>query len=181
MTVTLTADGSDRSIVASFAADALDHRDGVLPHRAADVEHDRRRVAQPHGGGRPLEAVLRMADVRHADRRAVPGRDDDVVEVRGGVDAAERAQQQLALALLDRAAWDLDVLGDERVAHLGHRQAVRVQLLDVDDDVDFARAAAGEADFADAVDGLDDPRDLLVGELGQRAQAHRARTTRSAT
>ena len=31
----------------------------------------------------------------------------------GGVDAAERAQQQLALLLLDRAAGDLDVLGDE--------------------------------------------------------------------
>ena len=73
----------------------------------------------------------------------------------GGVDAAERAQQQLPLALLDRAAGDLDVLGDQRVAHLGHRQPVRVQLLDVDDDVDLAGAAAGEADLADAVDRLD--------------------------
>ena len=54
----------------------------------------------------------------------------------------ERAQQQLPLALLDRAAGDLDVLGDDGVAHLGHRQAVGVQLLDVDDDVDLAGAAA---------------------------------------
>ena len=53
-----------------------------------------------------------------ANRRAVLGGDDDVVEVLGGVDAAERAQQQLALALLDRAAGNLDVLGDDRVAHL---------------------------------------------------------------
>ena len=57
---------------------------------------------------------------------------------RGGVDPAERAQQELALALLDRPAGDLDVLRDERVAHLRHRQPVRVQLLDVDDDVNFA-------------------------------------------
>ena len=60
----------------------------------------------------------------------------------GGVDAAERAQQQLPLALLDRPARDLDVLGDDGVAHLGHRQAVRIELLDVGDDVDFAAAAA---------------------------------------
>ena len=46
------------------------------------------------------------------------GRDDDVVEVVGGIDAAERAQEQLALALLDRAAGDFDVLGDQRFPHL---------------------------------------------------------------
>ena len=53
-----------------------------------------------------------------------------------------------------------------------HRQAVGVQLLDVDDDVDLAGAAAGQADLADAVDGLDGAGDLLVGELGERPQAH---------
>ena len=61
----------------------------------------------------------------------------------GGIDAAERPQQQLALALLDRAAGDLDVLRDQRVAYLRNRQPVGVQLLDVDDDVDFPGAAAG--------------------------------------
>ena len=55
----------------------------------------------------------------------------------------------------------------------GRSKPVRAQLLDVDDDVDLAGAAAAEADLADAVDGLDDARDLLVGELGQRPQAHR--------
>ena len=59
------------------------------------------------------------------------------------------------------------------VTHVLHRQAVRIQLLDVDDDVNLAGAATGEADFADAVDRLNDPRDLFVGELGERAQAHR--------
>ena len=178
MTVTLTAAGSERSMVGELGADALDDRDRVLAHRAADVEHDGGRLAQPDGARRPLEGVLRVADVGDANRRAVPRRDDDVVEVPGRVDAAERAQQQLALALLDRAAGNLDVLGDDRVAHLGHRQPVRVQLLDVDDDVDLAGAAAGEADLADAVDRLDDAGDLLVGQLGQRPQAHRVGTRR---
>ena len=113
-----------------------------------------------------------MADVGDADRRPVLGRHHDVVEVRGRVDAAERAQQQLPFALLDGAARNLDVLRDDGVADLGHRQAVRVQLLDVDDDVDLAGAAAGQADLADAVDGLDGAGDLLVGELGERPQAH---------
>ena len=103
--------GSVRCIAGSFLRDALDHRDGVLAHRAADVELHRRRAAHPRPPtvGRS-ERVLGVADVGDADRRAVLRRDDDVVEVLGGVDAAERAQQQLALALLDRAARNLDVL-----------------------------------------------------------------------
>ena len=59
--------------------------------------------------------------------------------------AAERAQADLPLALLERAAGNLDVLLLDRVAHLIDRQAVRVQLLDVDDDVDFARPVAAHA------------------------------------
>ena len=55
----------------------------------------------------------------------------------------------------------------------GDRQAVRVELLDVHDDVDLAGAPAGETHFADAVHGLDHAGDLLVGQLGERAQAHR--------
>ena len=51
----------------------------------------------------------------------------------------------LPLALLERAAGDLDVLLLNGVAHLVDRQAVRVQLLDVDDDVDFARPVAAHA------------------------------------
>ena len=105
--------------------DALDHGDRVLAHRAADVEQDRRLAAHPDRRGRALETVLGVTDVRDPDRRAVLGGDDDVVEVVRGVDAPHRPQQQLPFALLDRAARDLDVLGDHRVAHLGERQAVR--------------------------------------------------------
>ena len=77
------------------------------------------------------------------------------------------------LALLERAAGHLDVLLLNRVAHLVDRQPVRVQLLDVDDDVDFARPVAAHGDGADAVDRLERALDLLVGDFGQRAQARR--------
>ena len=154
-------------------ADALDDRDGVLAHRAADVELDRRLVSEPHRRGRSLEAVLGITDVRHANRRAVLRRDDDVVEVVGGVDAAERPQQELAFALLYRTARDFDVLGDDRVAHLRQRQSVRIQLLDVDDDVNLTGAAARDRHLTDAVGRLNRPRDLLVRKLRQRPQAHR--------
>ncbi len=173
MTVTLTDRGQRTLDDLELAANALDDRDRVLPHRPADVEHHGGGLAEPDGAPGPLKAVLRVPDVRDPDRRAVPRRDDDLVEIGRRVDAPERAQQQLALALLDRAARDLDVLRHDGVAHLGDRQPVRVELLDVDDDVDLAGASAGEADFADAVDGLNHARDLLVGQLGERAQAHR--------
>ena len=78
-----------------------------------------------------------------------------LIELLGGVDAAERAQQDLRLALLDGAARHLDVLGDDGLLDLLDRQVVAVQLLDVDDDVDFAGAAAAEIDLADAVDRFD--------------------------
>ncbi len=130
-----------------------------------------RAVLHEHRGRDLLNRVLRVADVGHPQRNAVDGRDDDVVELLAGIDAAERAQPDLPLALLERPAGNLDVLLLNRVAHLVDRQAVRVQLLDVDDDVNFARPVAADGDGADAVDRLQRALDLLVGDLGQRAQA----------
>ena len=93
----------------------------------------------------------------------------------GGVDAPQRPQQDLRLALLDDAARHLDVLGGDRLADVLDREPVAVQLLDVDDDVDLAGAAAAEVDLADAVDRLDAALHLLVGELRERPEAHRVR------
>ena len=58
-------------------------------------------------------------------------------------------------SLLERAAGDLDVLGLDGVPHLIDRHAVRVQLLDVDDDVDLAAEIAAHRHFADAVHRLE--------------------------
>ena len=57
------------------------------------------------------------------------------------------------------------------VHHLVDRQSVRIQLLDVDDDVDFARAIAAHRHGADAVDRFERALHLLVGDLGERAKA----------
>ena len=124
MTVTLTPGGNERSIVASLARtpsmtatvfSPIARRmssitAGVLPSQTALV------------GRWKLSSAWPMSDTRIG----VPfsGRHDDVVEILRRVDAAERAQQQLSLALLDRAAGNLDVLGNDGVAHLGHRQPV---------------------------------------------------------
>ena len=104
---------------------ALDDRDGVLAHRAPDVEHAPpacRRATPPR---RPLERVLGVADVGHADRRAVLRRDDDVVELarwrRCGRACAAAARPCPAR----RCRRDLDVLGDDRVAHLRRSTARR--------------------------------------------------------
>src|SRR5262249_44025950 len=112
-------------------------------------------------------------DVGHPDRSSVFGGDDDVVELVGRIDASEGSQQQLRLALFDRAAWYLDVLTDDGVANLLDGEAIRVQFLDVHDDVNLARAAATEVHLADAVDRLNCALHLLVGNLGQCSQAHR--------
>jgi hypothetical protein len=101
--------------------DAFDHGHRVLAHGAANVEHDGGGLAKPDRRGRPLERVLYMPDVRNADRRPVFGGDDDVGEVTRRVDAAERSQQQLPFALLDRSAGDLDILGNYGVANFCDR------------------------------------------------------------
>ena len=143
---------------------SLDDRDGVLPHRTANVDHHRRRIAQPHGAHGPLGCVFGVPDVGNADRRAFLCGDDDVVEILRSIDAAERAQEKLAFALLDRAAGNFHVLGDDGFAHLGHRQPVPVELLDIDDDVDLACAPSRDAHLADAVDRLNPAGDLLISQ-----------------
>jgi hypothetical protein len=75
------------------------------------------------------------------------------------------------LALLERTAGDLDVLALNRLAHLIDRQASCAQLLDVDDDVDLAGAAAVHRDVADPVHRLEGALDLFVRDLGQYPQA----------
>ena len=92
----------------------------------------------------------------------------------GGVDAAERAQQQLALALLDGAAGDLDVLGDDARRAPGVIDRPYEFSFSMSTTMWISRARPpASVDLADAVDRLDGARDLLVGQLGQRAQAHR--------
>ena len=173
MTVTLTVAGSERWMVSSLAR---------TPSMTATVFSPiARRMSSITAGVLPSQTAplgrskLSSACPMSETRIGVPFLVATTISLKSAVASTrpERAQQQLALALLDRAARDLDVLRDDGVADLGDRQPVRVELLDVHDDVDLAGAPAGEAHFADAVHGLDHAGDLLVGQLGERAQAHR--------
>jgi hypothetical protein len=159
-----------------LGADRLDHLHGVLPRLPPHVHQERALAVEECRRARLGRRVLDRGDVAQTDRRpARGGRHDDVRELLGRFEPAQRAQRQLGVPLLDVAARHLDVLGHDRVAHAVHGEAVRVQLLDVEDHLDLARLAARDGDLADAVHGFDRAPDLLVGDLGQRAQGQRSR------
>ena len=152
----------------------LGHLDRVFARRPAQVDlHRRLSVVEPHGARGALGGVFGVADVRDLDRRRIDGRDDDVLELIGGIDAPQRSERKRRLPLFEQPAGNFDVLLLHRVAYLIDRQAVRVQLLHIDHDLDFARATAGEADLPDAVDRFEAALHLLVGDFGERPQAHR--------
>ena len=73
----------------------LDHLDRVGARLPADLEHDGRHAVQPRERALFLGAVLGVADVADADRRAVARRDDEVVELLGVGEASDRAQRAL--------------------------------------------------------------------------------------
>ena len=123
--------------------------------------------------GRPLEAVLRVADVRRPGSacRSCVATTMSLKSAEASTRPSVRSSScPLPCSTVPPGISTFSATSASRTCV--HRQAVRIQLLDVDDDVDLAGAAAGEADLADAVDRLDRPRDLLVGQLGQRPQAH---------
>jgi hypothetical protein len=109
------------------------------------------------GGARPLllGAVLRVPDVADADRRAVPGRDNEVVEVARVDDAAHRAQRLLARVARHVAAREIGVLPRERVSDGRDGELVRREPAGVHPDVDRALEAADDRDFPDAARSLE--------------------------
>src|SRR5206468_12018915 len=143
----------------------FDDLDGVLAGGAADIElYGGAAVRRVQRILDPCDGVLGVSDVRDPHRRAVDVRYDDVVELIGGVDAPHRAQTDFPFSLLERPAGNFDVLLLNGVAHLIDRQAARVQLLDVDDDMNFTWAIAADRDGANAVHRLQGALDLLVGD-----------------
>ncbi len=108
--------GPDRG---ELCLDRVGDLDGVFAGGPPDVELNRRAVVVHEERRRhSLNCVLGVAHVGNPHRRAVDGRDDDVVELVGRVDASERTQTDFPFSLLDRAAWDFDVFFLNRVAHL---------------------------------------------------------------
>ena len=108
---------------------------------------------------------------RIADRVAVAVGDDQVVELaRPCCSRPERAQDQLARALVDPAAGHFEVLPHQRRPDVVDREVVAGQLVGVDDDVHRPDPAADEVDRADAGDRLEPLLDLLAGDLGHLAE-----------
>ena len=103
------------------------------------------------------------------------GRPSQVATIRSAkagdvLHAAHGAQHQLAAALVDAAAGDLDVLRPQRVAHLLDRESGRPPAVGVDEDVDRALPAADQDHRADAAARSRCLLDLLLGDLGDLAQ-----------
>ncbi len=143
--------------------------------RLAPYLHDHCALAGEKGR-RPrfLLRVLDLSNVGHANRRASLVGDDDLPELCDPLEAAGRSQHDLGVTLVDAPARDLDVVGDDRFAHLTGAEPVRRQLLDVQLDVHFASASAIDGHLAHTVDGLERATDSLVGDLGERPQPVRA-------
>ncbi len=147
----------------------FDDLDGVGARLPADFEDDGRHAVQPREGTRLLGAVLGVADVADANRRPVPRRDDEFVELLGLGETADRAQRPLGDRGGDVAAREVGVLLLQRRPHLADRHLVRRQTVGLDPDVDRAQQAADDGDFADARGPLERHLHDLVGDLGELA------------
>jgi hypothetical protein len=86
--------------------------------------------AEPQPG-----ADIDRRDVAHADRRALLGGDDDVLDVVRGLDQAETAHDERVLPLGDVASAGVGVVGGDRVEHMLQGQVVGPEPIGVDDDL----------------------------------------------
>ena len=114
-------------------------------------------------------AIFDVAHVANADGRAGDVLDDDVVEVRNGLDPSHRAHAQFRHAANDTPAGHLYVLGAHGALHFLRGHGVTVQLVHVEKNIDLAGAGAAQIDLRHAVHGFDSAPDLFVGDLGQLA------------
>lgn len=124
-------------------------------------------AVQSRSGVRCGAPVDRVADIAQLDRVAAPGADDDLVEVLRAGDASGGADHDFALALIDLAAGQLQILGAERLGDLQNREVVGAQALGIELDANLAFPASVDGDLAHAVDRLKALFDLAVDQLGK--------------
>ena len=93
----------------------------------------------------------------------------------GVAQPADRPHRQVAVALLEPAAGQLEVLRPQRRRDVGGREPVGVQPVGIDLDLDLTPSRAEEQHFADAVDRLEPLLHVLLEERRQLDDRHRRR------
>ncbi len=145
----------------------------MLLHEQAD----RILAVEPGESARFFDGIFGAAHVLDADGVAVAVGDDQLGKLFGRVHAAQRAQHQLAGALLHDAAGHFEMLGEDGAANVLDGQPERGELVRVENDVDGAGAAAGEEHAADAGHLGEDFLDVALGDLGHFAHVAAAGDT----
>ena len=140
--------------------------DGDSQRRLAVEHRDRRRI---------LAAVDDAADVADADWRVAARGDDEIVEGVGRAQPADRPHRQVAVALLQPSAGQLEILRPQRRRDVGGREPVGIQAVGIDLDLDLTSSRAEEQHFADAVDRLEPLLHVLLEERRQFHDRHRRR------
>src|SRR5262249_14299760 len=118
-------------------------------------------------------SVFDAAQVRDLDRRAVRAGYDHVAKLAHHVEAAHRAYGQLFRALIESAAGGFDVFVLQSAGDLIDGDAVAVEHFVVGQALILPIVPADDVNGRDAVHGLQRAFDLLVGDLGDLAQASR--------
>ena len=167
--------GQHRPEAVELRLHPVDHLDGVRAGLLADDELDGVLAVQARERARLDHAVLRVAEVAHPERAVAHVRDDQVVEVRDGLDASHRPDHELAPGLIEAPARQLQVLALDRFAHLADRETLRREAIRIHRDVDGALLPAEHDDLSDTGERLDVLLHLPARELGHLAQVPAAR------
>src|SRR5690606_17316449 len=102
-----------------------------------------------------VRAELDMADVAHANRRAVvAGSEHDVRDVIDTLQVAEPAHHVLASTQLEHTRANVVVCHADRVRHLLHGQAIAVQTLRIDLHLVLLHVATDSGDLTHAIHAL---------------------------
>ena len=131
--------------------DVLDDGERVLAEALQHDAGDDLALAVQLGDAAPL--VRGELDARHVPeqhRHAAVALDDDLLEIGEALDVAAAAHGEFGLGQLDGAAADVHVAGAQRIAHLGERDAERLQPPRIDHDAVLLDEAADAGDLGDA-------------------------------
>ena len=94
-------------------------------------------------------------------------REDDAIEVGNIGESSQRSQRDLGGAGDERATRNLDVLTLDRIAHLVYGDAVGVQPVRIEENLDLAPPLSGELDLRHTAGRFEDLLDLLVDNLAE--------------